>query len=105
MFEAPKELESMVLTDDKILIQADNSVQKTAGGLILHSWSRQNHLKGLVVLTGPGLLNKVKERVKLGVQAGDTILYNKDEGIEVSINGKKFVLFMNEKSIVGKLNE
>ncbi len=105
MFQTPKELESMVLTDTKILVEPLETENKSKGGIIFHSWSRQNHKKGLVVLTGPGLLNKQKNRVKLGIDAGDTILYNQESGIEVSINSKKFIMFMDEQSIVGKLNE
>lgn len=105
MFQTPKELESMVLTDNKILVQPITGEQKTSGGIILHSWSQANHKRGIVVLTGPGLLNKQKVRVKLGVEAGDTVLYKQEEGIDVSINGKKFVMFLTEEPIVGKIND
>ena len=97
------ELDSMVLTDTKILLQPAEGESKTSSGIILHSWSHQNHKKGLVVLTGPGALTEQNTRVKLGIQAGDTVFYKSEEGVEVSINGKKFLLFMNEQAIVGKV--
>jgi chaperonin GroES len=76
-----------------VLIEAAPAETKTAGGLIIPDSAKEKPQKGKVVAVGNG-----KKDEPLTVKVGDTVLYGKYSGTELSVDGKEY-LIMKESDI------
>jgi len=79
---------------DRVLIQASAAEEKTAGGIIIPDTAKEKPQRGVVVAAGPG-----KKDEPVTVSVGDTVLYGKYAGTEISIDGKDY-LIMRESDIL-----
>lgn len=78
---------------DRVLIEAAPAEEKTAFGIIIPDTAKEKPQKGTVVAVGPG-----KKDEPLTVKTGDTVLYGKYSGTELSVDGKEY-LIMRESDI------
>lgn len=79
---------------DRVIIEASAAEEKTAGGIIIPDTAKEKPQKGVVVAVGPG----TKEE-PLTVKEGDTVLYGKYAGTEISFEDGEY-LIMRESDIV-----
>ena len=79
---------------DRVIIEPAAAEQKTSGGIIIPDTAKEKPQKGTVVAVGPG-----KKDEPLIVKEGDTVLYGKDAGTEISYEDKDY-LIMREDDIV-----
>lgn len=84
---------------DRVLVEALEAAEKTAGGLYIPDNAKEKPQKGKVIAAGPGKASDTGSIVKLEVKVGDTILYGKYSGTEVSVDGKDY-LIMRESDIL-----
>ena len=82
---------------DRVVIEPAEAEQKTAGGIIIPDTAKEKPQKGTVVAVGPG-----KKDEPMTLKKGDTVLYGKYSGTEVSIDGKNY-LIMNESDVYATL--
>ena len=82
---------------DRVVVEPAEAEQKTAGGIIIPDTAKEIPQKGTVVAVGPG-----KKDEPMTVKKGDTVLYGKYSGTEVSIDGKNY-LIMKESDIYATL--
>lgn len=73
---------------DRIVIEALESEEKTAGGLFIPSAAKEKPQMAKVIAVGPGGTVDGKEIV-MQVKVGDVVLYNKYSGSEFKIDGKE----------------
>ena len=78
---------------DRVLVEPAAAEEKTASGLIIPDTAKEKPQKGIVVAAGNG-----KKDEPLTVKEGDTILYGKYAGTELSVEGKDY-LIMREADI------
>lgn len=78
---------------DRVLVKPADAEQKTAGGIIIPDTAKEKPQKGTVVAVGNG-----KKDEPITVKAGDTVLYGKYSGTEITIEGEDF-LIMRESDI------
>jgi chaperonin GroES len=78
---------------DRVLVKAAEAEQKTTGGIIIPDTAKEKPQKGEVVAVGNG-----KKDEPMTVKVGDTVLYGKYSGTEISIDGDNF-LIMKESDI------
>lgn len=78
---------------DRVLVEPLAAEQKTAGGIIIPDTAKEKPQKGTVVAVGEG-----KKDEPLSVKVGDTVLYGKYAGTEISVEGKDY-LIMRESDI------
>lgn len=78
---------------DRVLVEASPAEEKTASGLIIPDTAKEKPQKGKVVAVGTG-----KKDEPITVKVGDTVLYGKYSGTEISIDGKEY-LIMRESDI------
>jgi chaperonin GroES len=78
---------------DRVLVEPAAAETKTAGGIIIPDTAKEKPQKGTVVAVGNG-----KKDEPMTVKAGDTVLYGKYSGTEISIDGKDY-LIMKESDI------
>jgi len=73
--------------NDRVLVLRVESVEKTAGGIIIPDAAKEKPQEGKVIAAGPGKLNDKGERIPLGVKKGDTVLFGKYSGTEITVDG------------------
>lgn len=79
---------------DRVLIEPDAAEVKTAAGIIIPDTAKEKPQKGTVVAVGTG-----KKDEPMTVKIGDTVLYGKYAGTELTIGGTNY-LIMRESDIV-----
>lgn len=84
---------------DRVIVEPLEAAEKTAGGLYIPDNAKEKPQKGRIVAAGPGKLSDAGALMKMEVKAGDTILYGKYSGTEVSIEGKEY-LIMRESDVL-----
>lgn len=78
---------------DRVLVEPAPAEEKTSSGIIIPDTAKEKPQKGSVVAVGAG-----KKDEPLTVKVGDTILYGKYAGTEITIDGKEY-LIMRESDI------
>ena len=79
---------------DRVLVEPAAAEEKTAGGIIIPDTAKEKPQKGTVVAVGPG-----KKDEPMTVAIGDSVLYGKYAGTEITIDGENY-LIMRESDIV-----
>jgi chaperonin GroES len=78
---------------DRVVIEPAQAEEKTAGGIIIPDTAKEKPQRGTVVAVGPG-----KKDEPTTVKVGDTVLYGKYAGTEITVEGKEF-LIMRESDL------
>ena len=78
---------------DRVLVEPAAAEEKTASGLYIPDTAKEKPQKGTVVAIGNG-----KKDEPLTVKVGDTVLYGKYSGTELTVEGKDY-LIMREADI------
>ncbi len=79
---------------DRVLVEPAQAEEKTAGGIIIPDTAKEKPQKGTVMAVGTG-----KKDEPMTVKVGDTVLYGKYSGTELTIDGVNY-LIMRESDIV-----
>lgn len=86
---------------DRVVIQPAESEDVTAGGIILPDTAKEKPQRGEVIAVGPGKTEN-GQLITPQVKAGDTVLYGKYSGTEVTVD-KKDYLIVRESDIMAIL--
>ncbi len=79
---------------DRVIVEPAAAEEKTASGIIIPDSAKEKPQKGIVVAAGPG-----KKDEPMTVKAGDTVLYGKYAGTDITLEGKDY-LIMRESDIL-----
>ena len=79
---------------DRVVIEPKSAETKTASGIIIPDNSKEKPQQGVVVAIGTGTKDE-----PLTVKVGDTVLYGKYAGTEITFDGKD-LLIMKESEIL-----
>ncbi|MBP6947643.1 MAG: co-chaperone GroES [Bacteroidales bacterium] len=82
---------------DRVLIEPKEAETKTAGGLFIPDTAKEKPQQGVVVAVGNG-----KKDEPMELKTGDTVLYGKYAGTEISVDGKDY-LIMRQSDVVAVL--
>ncbi len=80
---------------DRVLVEPAAAEEKTASGLYIPDTAKEKPQRGTIVAIGTG-----KPDEPITVKEGDTVLYGKYSGTEISIDGTDY-LIMKETDIYG----
>jgi Co-chaperonin GroES (HSP10) len=78
---------------DRVLVLPEAAEEKTASGIIIPDTAKEKPMRGTVVAAGKG-----KKDEPMTVKAGDTVLYGKYSGTELTVKGVEY-LIMRESDI------
>ena len=78
---------------DRVLVEAAAAEEKTASGIFIPDTAKEKPQKGTVVAVGDG-----KKDEPMTVKVGDTVLYGKYAGTELTVDGNEY-LMMRESDI------
>ncbi|MBM3429156.1 MAG: co-chaperone GroES [Bacteroidetes bacterium] len=79
---------------DRVLVEPAAAETTTASGIIIPETAKEKPQRGTVVAVGNG-----KKDEPMTVAVGDTVLYGKYSGTEISLDGKDY-LIMRESDIL-----
>ncbi len=83
---------------DRVLVEPAPAEEKTAFGIIIPDTAKEKPQRGTVLAAGPG-----KTDEPMTVKVGDTVLYGKYSGTELTVDGKD-CLIMRESDIFAVIN-
>ena len=79
---------------DRVIVKPAAAEEKTAGGIYIPDTAKEKPSKGIVMAAGPGKIDE-----PMTVKAGDTVLYGKYAGTEITLDGAD-LLIMRESDIL-----
>lgn len=83
---------------DKVVVEIIEEPQTTASGIVLPDTAKEKSQRGKVIAVGSGKLLDSGERVPVEVSEGDTVVFAKYGGTEVSLEGKELMI-LSERDI------
>ncbi len=78
---------------DRVLVQPEAAEETTASGIIIPDTAKEKPMRGTIVAVGAG-----KKDEPMTVKAGDTVLYGKYSGTELTVDDVEY-LIMRESDI------
>jgi len=81
--------------NDTVVVKPSQAEETTKGGLYLPETAKEKPQKGQVIAVGPG-----KDDKKMTVKVGDTVLYGKYAGQEISYQGEDFLIMREDDILV-----
>jgi chaperonin GroES len=85
---------------DRILVRRVEEAGATRGGLIIPDSAKDKPQEGTVISVGKGKTNDEGKLFPLAVKEGDSILFGKYSGTEITLDGENF-LIMKEEEVLG----
>ena len=87
---------------DRVVIQPLEAEEKTSGGIYLPDTAKEKPQMGKIVAAGPGKVSDSGQLVKMEVKVGDTVLYGKYSGTDITLEEKDY-LIVRESDILAVL--
>ena len=89
--------------DDRIVVKPGEQEETTASGLVIPDTAKEKPQQGEVLAVGPGKRSEnTGEIIPMDVQVGDTVVYSKYGGTEITVDGED-VLILTSRDILAKL--
>ena len=88
--------------DDRIVVQAMEAEETTAGGIVLPGSAQEKPQRGTILAVGPGRLLDSGQRGDLSVAVGDEVIFGKYGGSDIEVDGKE-VKILRESDILAKV--
>ena len=86
----------LVPLHDRIIVEAAAKEETTASGIILPDSAQEKPLKGKVLAVGPGKRLDSGKLAPVDVKEGQTVLYGKYSGTEVTVGGTDYLILRAE---------
>ena len=88
---------------DRVLVSRLAQTETTKGGIIIPDTAKEKPMEGIVVAIGTGYHSEDGKIRPLAVKEGDTVIFNKWSGTEITVDGTEY-LVMKESDIMGILD-
>ena len=88
---------------DKVVVQLKEEEEKTSSGIYLPDSAKKKPQTGTIIAIGNGRVLDNGDRNTLTVKKGDTVLFSKYGGNEVTIDGEEYTI-LDEDQIYAILN-
>jgi len=86
--------------DDRIVVRPAEAETQTASGLVIPDTAKEKPQQGEVLAVGPGKRSdSTGEPIEIGISVGDTVLYSKYGGTEISSDGED-LLVLNSRDVL-----
>ncbi len=77
---------------DRAVIKPAPPDEKVQGGIIIPDTAKEKPQKGEIVAVGPGKASDTGEIIAMSVKVGDSVLYGKYSGTEVTIDTEDYLI-------------
>ena len=88
--------------EDRIVVKQGEAEEKTASGLLIPDTAKEKPQQGEVLAVGPGRIGDDNERVPMDIAVGDTVVYSKYGGTEITVDGQD-VLILSARDVLAVL--
>src|SRR5215203_3773877 len=79
--------------DDRIVVKPGESEETTASGLVIPDTAKEKPQQGEVLAVGPGKRSEqTGELIPLDIKVGDTVVYSKYGGTEITVGGDELLM-------------
>jgi chaperonin GroES len=86
--------------EDRIVVRPNESEETTASGLVIPDTAKEKPQQGEVLAAGPGKRSDTTgDLIPLDVKVGDTVVYSKYGGTEITIEGED-LLILNGRDVL-----
>jgi len=82
---------------DRVVVKPAPEEETTSGGIVLPDTAKKKPQEGEVIAVGPGKLLENGKRAPMSVSKGDTVVYSKYGGTEITIKGKEYVVIEEDQ--------
>ena len=91
--------------DDRIVVRPSESEATTASGLVIPDTAKEKPQQGEVLAAGPGRrAENTGEIIPMDVRVGDTVVYSKYGGTEITIDGED-LLILTGRDVLAKVEK
>lgn len=87
---------------DRVVVSPLEEEEQMRGGLYIPDTAKEKPQSGKIVAVGPGKLSEEGVRIEPDVSVGQTVLYGKYSGTEVTVEGEDY-LILRESDILAVL--
>ena len=77
---------------DRVVVKPLEEEEQMRGGLYIPDTAKEKPQSGEIVAVGPGKLSDSGERLAPDVEVGQTVLYGKYSGTEVTVEGEDYLI-------------
>ena len=78
--------------DDRIVVKPNEAEERTASGLVIPDTAKEKPQQGAVLAVGAGRREATGELIPLDVKVGDTVVYSKYGGTEITVGGEDLLI-------------
>ena len=79
--------------DDRIVVKPNQAEERTASGLVIPDTAKEKPQQGTVLAVGTGRrAESTGELIPLDVKVGDTVVYSKYGGTEITVGGEDLLI-------------
>ena len=78
--------------EDRIVVKPNDAEATTASGLVIPDTAKEKPQQGEVLAVGGGRRGETGDVIPMDVSAGDTVVYSKYGGTEITIEGADLLI-------------
>ena len=91
--------------DDRIVVRPSEAEQTTLSGIVIPDTAKEKPQQGEVLAVGPGRRSEqTGEVIPLDVKVGDTVVYSKYGGTEITVEGED-VLILTSRDVLATVTK
>ena len=91
--------------EDRIVVRAGEPEETTVSGLVIPDTAKEKPQQGEVLAVGPGRrAENTGEIVPLDLKVGDTVVYSKYGGTEITVDGED-LLILTGRDVLAKVEK
>jgi chaperonin GroES len=91
--------------EDRIVVRAGEPEETTVSGLVIPDTAKEKPQQGEVLAVGPGRRSEnTGELIPVDVAVGDTIIYSKYGGTEITVDGED-LLILTGRDVLAKVGK
>jgi len=87
--------------EDRIVVRVSEAEETTVSGLVIPDSAKEKPQQGEVLAVGPGRFGDDNERVPMELAVGDTVVYSKYGGTEITVDGED-LLILSSRDVLAK---
>ncbi len=96
---------TLVPLEDRIVVLPDEGETQTASGIYIPETAKEKPQQGKVLAVGPGRFDdEGDKRIPLDVAEGDTVVYSKYGGTEITVDGQD-VIILSQRDVLAKVKK
>jgi chaperonin GroES len=88
---------------DRVVVQREESEERTSGGILLPDSAKNKPTRGVVVSVGDGRVLNNGYRAPMQLKAGDRVLFTSYAGEQIEVDGEEVIL-MSENEVLAVID-